>query len=130
MGGLPSLGYDVNDKKLVVNEAEAETVRHIYRRYVVLDGIGDLLRDRIRLIEHLKPSDASPDRLKTLLLKAADLSDRITDSGPTEQRRILLAIVHRIEVRPGLIGIVVRGDALHATIGRSVPNAPAPQSHE
>jgi hypothetical protein len=87
---------------------------------VVLNGIGDLLRDRIRLIEHLKPSDASPDRLKTLLLKAADLSDRITDSGPTEQRRILLEIVDRIEVRPGLIGIVVRGDALHATIGEGV----------
>ncbi len=30
MGGLPPLGYDVNDKKLVVNEAEAETVRSIY----------------------------------------------------------------------------------------------------
>ena len=26
MGGLPSLGYDVKDRKLVVNEAEAETV--------------------------------------------------------------------------------------------------------
>ena len=28
MGGLPSLGYDVKDRKLIVNEAEAETVRH------------------------------------------------------------------------------------------------------
>jgi hypothetical protein len=27
MGGLPSLGYDVNDRRLVVNEAESETVR-------------------------------------------------------------------------------------------------------
>ncbi len=44
---------------------------------------------------------------------------RLRDSGP-EQRRILLAIVDRIEVRPGLIGIVVRGDALHATIGEGV----------
>ncbi len=86
----------------------------------MLNGIGDLLRDRIRLIEYLKPPDASPDRLKTLLRKAADLCDRITNSGPTEQRRILLAIVDRIEVRPGLIGIVVRGDALHATIREGV----------
>jgi hypothetical protein len=31
MGGYPSLGYDVKDRKLVVNKAEAETVRHIFR---------------------------------------------------------------------------------------------------
>ena len=31
MGGLPPLGYDVQDRKLVVNESEAETVRHIFR---------------------------------------------------------------------------------------------------
>ncbi|MHA1545504.1 MAG: recombinase family protein, partial [Alphaproteobacteria bacterium] len=39
MGGLPALGYDVNDKKLVVNEPEAETVRHIYRVYVDLSSV-------------------------------------------------------------------------------------------
>jgi len=33
MGGYPPLGYDVKDRKLVVNEAEAETVRYIFRRY-------------------------------------------------------------------------------------------------
>ena len=36
MGGQPSLGYDVKDKKLIVNKAEAETVRHIFRRYIEL----------------------------------------------------------------------------------------------
>src|SRR3979490_2671085 len=34
MGGLPSLGYDIKDRKLIVNEQEAETVRHIFRRYL------------------------------------------------------------------------------------------------
>src|SRR5207249_10032876 len=33
MGGQPSLGYDVKDRKLIVNTTEAETVRHIFRRY-------------------------------------------------------------------------------------------------
>ena len=33
MGGYPPLGYDVRDRKLVVNETEAETVRYIFRRY-------------------------------------------------------------------------------------------------
>ena len=39
MGGLPSLGYNVDDRKLVVNAAEAETVRHIYRRYAELGSV-------------------------------------------------------------------------------------------
>src|SRR4051812_12499038 len=36
MGGLPPLGYDAKDRKLVVNQAEAKTVRHIFRHYVRL----------------------------------------------------------------------------------------------
>ena len=39
MGGLPPLGYDVADRKLVVNEAEAETVRHIFRRYAAIGSV-------------------------------------------------------------------------------------------
>jgi site-specific DNA recombinase len=39
MGGLPSLGYDVKDRKLIVNETEAETVRHIFQRYVELKSV-------------------------------------------------------------------------------------------
>ncbi len=34
MGGLVPLGYDVIDRKLVVNEAEAKIVRHIYAQYL------------------------------------------------------------------------------------------------
>jgi len=36
MGGAVPLGYDVRDRKLVVNAEEAETVRQIYRRYLEL----------------------------------------------------------------------------------------------
>ena len=39
MGGYPPLGYDVKDRKLVVNEAEAETVRYIFRRYQELGSV-------------------------------------------------------------------------------------------
>jgi len=39
MGGQPALGYDVKDRKLVVNEGEAETVRHIFRRYRELKSV-------------------------------------------------------------------------------------------
>ena len=39
MGGLPPLGYDVRDRKLVVNEEEARTVLHIFTRYVELRSV-------------------------------------------------------------------------------------------
>ena len=42
MGGQPALGYDVKDRKLVVNEAEAETVRMIFRRYLDLGSVREL----------------------------------------------------------------------------------------
>ena len=39
MGGLPSLGYDVQNRKLVVNEEEARTVVYIFRRYIELRSV-------------------------------------------------------------------------------------------
>ena len=45
MGGQPPLGYDVKDRKLVVNEQEAETVRHIFRRYLELKSVRLLKAD-------------------------------------------------------------------------------------
>ena len=39
MGGLPPLGYDVVERRLVVNEAEAETVRHIFQRYCAVRSV-------------------------------------------------------------------------------------------
>ena len=40
MGGFVPLGYDVKDRKLVVNEAEAATVRTIFERFAA-DRLGD-----------------------------------------------------------------------------------------
>jgi site-specific DNA recombinase len=39
MDGLPPLGYDVQNRKLVVNGEEALTVLHIFRRYVQLRSV-------------------------------------------------------------------------------------------
>src|SRR3954453_4183347 len=47
MGGPLPLGYDVHDRKLVVNQAEAETVRHIFRSYCELGSVR-LLAQRLR----------------------------------------------------------------------------------
>ncbi len=63
MGGQPSLGYDVKDRKLVVNEAEAATVRHIFRRYLDLHSVRDLKAelDAAGMIsKQRKAADGSP----------------------------------------------------------------------
>jgi site-specific DNA recombinase len=43
MGGNPPLGYDVQDRMLVINQTEAETVRMIFERYVQLRSVRELL---------------------------------------------------------------------------------------
>ncbi len=45
MGGFPPLGYDVRERKLVINPAEAEAVREIFRRYLALGNVRALKVD-------------------------------------------------------------------------------------
>ena len=45
MGGLVPLGYDVIERRLVVNESEAMTVRKIFRRYLELGSVRLLMED-------------------------------------------------------------------------------------
>lgn len=42
MGGHPPLGFDIADRKLVVNKEEAKTVRHIFDRYLELKSASAL----------------------------------------------------------------------------------------
>jgi DNA invertase Pin-like site-specific DNA recombinase len=44
MGGFVPMGYDVKDRKLVVNEAEAQIVRMIFERFVALGSASALAR--------------------------------------------------------------------------------------
>jgi DNA invertase Pin-like site-specific DNA recombinase len=68
MGGNVPLGYDVDDRKLVVNEPEAETVRHIYRGYAELGSVralkDELDRDGIvsktRVDKYGRPTGGKP----------------------------------------------------------------------
>ena len=60
MGGYPPLGYDVKDRKLVVNEAEAETVRYIFRRYQELRSVR-LLKDHLDVAGIVSKRRTAPD---------------------------------------------------------------------
>src|ERR1700731_1464934 len=48
MGGMPPLGYQVRDHKLVIVPGEADTVRHIFRRYLAMGSVR-LLRDELQV---------------------------------------------------------------------------------
>jgi site-specific DNA recombinase len=45
VGGMAPLGYDTKDRKISVNEAEAERVRTIFRSYLRLGSLGLLMAD-------------------------------------------------------------------------------------
>ena len=45
MGGHPALGYDAPAKRLVVNPHEADIVRHIFKRFLDLQSMGELRKD-------------------------------------------------------------------------------------
>lgn len=42
MGGMVPLGYDVVDRKLLINEADAQTVRTIFTQYLALGSVREL----------------------------------------------------------------------------------------
>jgi len=58
MGGYPAIGYDVRDRRLVVNQAEAATVRQIYQRYLKLGSVRKLKRalDREGVVSKIRVS--------------------------------------------------------------------------
>lgn len=68
MGGYPPLGYDVRDRKLVITSHEAETVRHVFRRYLELGAVSALRNDlsqqgivsKLRIDKHGKTTGGKP----------------------------------------------------------------------
>jgi hypothetical protein len=68
MGGLVPIGYDVIDRRLVVNQLEAETVREIFRRYLELGSVRLLMEDlnsrgirsKVRIAKNGKQSGGKP----------------------------------------------------------------------
>jgi site-specific DNA recombinase len=59
MGGPVPLGYDLDNKRLVINNQEAERVRKIFRRYLELGSLGKLLADLRERRIHTKATKRS-----------------------------------------------------------------------
>ena len=58
MGGCPPIGYDVGDRRLVINQADAETVRQIYQRYLKTGSVPKLKKalDRDGVVSKIRVS--------------------------------------------------------------------------
>ena len=66
-GGSRPLGYDIVDKKLVINEQEAQLVRLIFQRYLDLGSISEVAEEfKAKGIVNPKASSPTPFRNKTL----------------------------------------------------------------
>lgn len=71
MGGTIPLGFNVRDRKLVINQCEAETVRTLFEQYIKLGSVRDLkaeadqleLRTKSRTIRHGTATGGLPFRV-------------------------------------------------------------------
>ena len=62
-GGMPLLGYDVVDTKLVVNEVEAERVRQIFELYLELGSLLPTVQELDRrgwTTKHVRDEEGNP----------------------------------------------------------------------
>ena len=97
MGGNVPLGYDAQDRKLVANASEAETIRHIFRRYSELGSVSAL---QLEL-----------DRDGIVSKRRKDASGRCTGGKAIARGALYLMLQNR----------VYRGEIVHK--GESYPGA-------
>jgi hypothetical protein len=93
MGGLVPLGYEVRERQLVINEAEATTVRHLFTRYCELGSVRPASRRSNVIDDYLdqrgwKESIQARDYLRAL-------------------RGSVMSLYEVVEVKPGR-GLVLR----------------------
>lgn len=102
MGGLPPLGLDVEDRKLVINTGEADIVRHIFRRYAVVKSV-NALKDELE-------SDGVASKARLDKFGRVSGGNAITRGALYRmlQNRIYRGeIVHRDKCYPGLHDAIV-----------------------
>src|SRR5215831_11924118 len=82
MGGVPPLGYRVQDRKLVIIDSEAEIVRSIFRRYAELGSVR-LLKDELE-------ARSIRSKLRT------SASERISGGKPFARGALYLMLQNRV----------------------------------
>ena len=106
MGGVPPLGYDVANRRLVPNEREAKLIRHIFQRFVELGS--------------------STALVKELKLDGVTSKAWTTQDGKTRDGRLTLSVPIQIKRRSGCKLVTLpNGETAHGqTVGRGADTAP------
>ncbi|MEE8295990.1 MAG: recombinase family protein [Sphingomonadales bacterium] len=78
----------------------------------VINGVVDLLQNRLRLMKELELTVQTPDQIERLIREAENLGTSLLKEERVERREILLKIVRRIEVRADRIRIQINTDGL------------------
>jgi site-specific DNA recombinase len=113
MGGIPPLGYDFEDRKLVVNQAEAATVRLIFQRYLEVDSA-------YQLVEELKRDDIRSKAWTTARGKAVGgcLLTRGAVFHILASRVYRGEIVHKHKVYPGQHDAIISAELFEAVASK------------
>ncbi|MCZ6509523.1 MAG: recombinase family protein, partial [Alphaproteobacteria bacterium] len=124
MGGLPPLGYDVADKKLIVNAVESKTVRKLYRLYLELGSVRLLKREADR---------------QGIVTKRRQSGDRATGGKPFARGNLYQLlhnplyvgeIPHKGNTYPGQHKAIIDRETWEAVQSQLSTNATARQSGE
>ncbi len=92
-----------------------------------LDGaiarmVGDFLRDEIRIVDTLNLTGVTPDRLRTILRRAAAAADDLGDERSERQRRLLHLLLHRVTLHPDSIHIALKRSGLGSLVFGKAPD--------
>jgi DNA invertase Pin-like site-specific DNA recombinase len=116
MGGMPPLGYDVVERKLVVNPPEADLVRDIFRRYAEHGSAAQLVR-QLEIEGHTTKSWITQGGLR----RAGRPIDQQYIFAMLRNRIYLGEMVHKGQAHPGQHAAIVSlelWNAAHAFIER------------
>ena len=83
---------------------------------IVIDQIGNLLRDERQSIDAAQLSDLPSNQIKAALRRASELGEQLSKMTPAEQRTLLLAIVDRIVIQKRQLSIHVDCRKLRASL--------------
>jgi site-specific DNA recombinase len=120
MGGIPPLGYDVDNRRLLPNAQEAKSVRHIFRRFVELVSSTQLVKE-LRLdgvtskawtTQEGRVLDGKPID-KSLITVAMTRLEAIWDQlFPAEQQRIVRLLIEKVIVSPNDFEVRFRANGI------------------
>ena len=91
----------------------------------VTQAVGDFLRDELQIVDALELTGVTPDRLRTILRRAAAAARDLDDERSERQPRLLRRLLHRVALHPGSIQIALNRSGLVRLILEKNPDGAA-----